>query len=67
MCWWVRREDDNPMAGSSHNARPIGTSGYVEDYNLQALIPYVPPVERGEPLSSFKRMMVNKLDFISAT
>jgi len=48
MCWWVSKEDDNPMAGSSHNARPIGTSGYVEDYNLQALIPYVPLVERGE-------------------
>ena len=52
---------------SSHDARPIGTSGYVKDYKLQALIPYVPPVERGEPFSSFKRMMVNKLDFNSAT
>jgi len=31
------------------------------------MVPYVPLVERSEPLSSFERLMVNKLDFISVT
>jgi len=64
---WVSKENDNPMAGSSHGVGSSGKSGVAKDYNLQALIPYVPPFERSKMLSSFKRFMVNKLDFISVT
>jgi len=46
---WVSKDDDNPIAGSSHGTGASGTNGYAYDSNTQALIPYEPLVERGEP------------------
>jgi len=39
----------------------------VIEYNvngMHALIPYIPLVDHGEPLSSFERMVLNRLDTI---
>ena len=40
----------------------VGLSGSVGEHNV--IITHVPPVERGEPLSHFERMVLKRLDTI---
>jgi len=50
---WVSCDD----VGSSSSLSGIGHS----DDGMHALISYIPLVNHGEPLSSFERMMLNRI------
>ena len=49
----------------------VGPSGFADQEGAvvapvdSALVPYVPPVQHGEPLSQFKQMLLWRLDNIS--
>ena len=61
------------MERLSHRMQPISqvqvsTIGEdVQGTEMNVMVTYVPLVDRGEPLSSFERLMVYKLDSIFAS
>jgi len=45
---------------------PFEMNADAQEYAMNALISYEELINRGEPLSSFERLMLNRLDIISA-
>jgi len=56
---WICKANVGADGEASANVGPSSTIG---DNNV--IIPYVPPVERGELLSKFEQMMLNKLNIV---
>jgi len=53
------------VSKNENNANIPSTSNTVEDVlgaEMNALVAYVPPVDRSEPLSRFEKFVIHKLD-----
>jgi len=58
---WINKNGD---VGDILESSNVGEDAQGTDMNT--LVAYVPLVERGEPLSSFERVMLHRLDTICA-
>jgi len=59
---WIRKTGE---ASSSESLESSNAASESQANEMNALIAYVPLVGRGEPLSNFERVMLNRLDTIS--
>ena len=54
-------ENPNEQAtGETYEAGP--SVGNANEYVMHALVGYEPPIDHGIPMSSFERLMINRLD-----
>jgi len=55
-------EEEEGQQPAKGDAGAGSSNAAVEEFTM---IPYVPPVDRGEPLSRFEKMMIGRLDTIA--